>query len=492
VFRVILSPAGQFAVLGASLAFTVAIVGLGAVRYRGTHNPSALFVTWGFAVLAANTLLVMIWSFAHPAARGPFPFPVYTNDFATDVVRAGRQAFAWWVIGWIGAGMGLLILRPWWDRRGRKPVDSRAVAVVAIAATAALDLLAALATKTAQSTTRVVFSVRTASPVVIGWITALVAIVVLVAATARLVRRPPSQLLAGLGAGFAATSIGLQLQHVTIGTDLFRRADLASVVALALVFGAMLVDERTDHTRMRRATDRAQAVMGGRAEIASMLGHEVKGPVATIRGLAGTTIAHYDRLSDTERQEFISLIEQESRKLLTTVDQASLGMKVDARTLSFVQHPTELAVVVRDVVDGFDAGEHQLTFEAPEPAATATVDRKWLAEAVRQVLLNAAAFSPPRSPIRIVVRQMDPNTAAVDVIDAGPGIPRDQWETVFQKFAPWRPEGYEEAAGTGLGLFIARGIVRAHGGDIRFADRPSGGTMLSIQLPTGRPMEGTV
>jgi signal transduction histidine kinase len=325
-----------------------------------------------------------------------------------------------------------------------------------------------------------------------GWVLAVLAFFALGVAGVRLIRqrRGGSAMLAA--ASFVA-ALGLlsTARKSTFATGWFEWVDVWPMLVAALAFTALLVDLRVDTSRMRRATDRARAVMGGRAEIANMLGHEVKGPVATIRGLAGTTITHYDRLSDTERREFLSLIEQESRKLLTTVDQASLGMKVDARTLSFVTHPTELAVVVRDVVDGFDAGEHQLTFDAPEPAATATVDRKWLAEAVRQVLLNAATFSPPRSPIRIVVRQMDRNTAAVDIIDAGPGIPRDQWETVFQKFAPWRPEGYEEVAGTGLGLFIARGIVRAHGGDVRFADRPSGGTMLSIQLPTGRPMEGT-
>jgi signal transduction histidine kinase len=173
------------------------------------------------------------------------------------------------------------------------------------------------------------------------------------------------------------------------------------------------------------------------------------------------------------------------------VDQASLGMKVDARTLSFITHPTDLAVVVRDVLDGFDAGQHQLTFDAPDPSATATVDRKWLAEAVRQVVLNAATYSPARSPIRIVVRRVDGATASIDVIDEGPGIPADQREAVFEKFAAWRPAGYEDVAGTGLGLFIARGIVRAHGGDVSFSDRVREGTMLSIRLPTEGPAGGT-
>lgn len=494
--------------LGASLALAVAIIGLGAVRYRGTRNPSALFLTTGFAVLAANILLVIVWSGLHPAMQATYRSHSFANFPPPPLARTGREVLGWWFVGWLGAGTGLLVLRPWWDRRGRRPLDPKIVGASALGMTVLLDALVAVATRVTPVATILygestgvngtsvrrgltVFSVRTTTPGAVGWCLGIAAMIMVLAAAARLIRRPMAQLLAGLGASVAVIGLGCQLQRVDLATGLFRWVDLTFVAALALVFGAMLVDERTDHTRMRRATDRARAVMGGRAEIASMLGHEVKGPVATIRGLAATTLTHYERLSDAERREFLSLIEQESRKLLTTVDQASLGMKVDAHTLSFITHPTDLAVVVRDVLDGFDPGSHLLTFDAPEPAATATVDRKWLAEALRQLVVNAATYSPAQAPIRIVVRRLDGATAAIDVIDQGPGIPPDKREAVFEKFAAYRPPGYEDVAGTGLGLFIARGIARAHGGDIHFSDRPSGGTMLSIRLPTEGPTGGT-
>jgi signal transduction histidine kinase len=507
VFRVILSPSGQFFMLGTAFALAVAIVGIGAVRYRGTRNPSALFLTTGFAVLAANILLVIVWSGLYPAMQGAYQLRSLANVFSPPLAKTGREVLGWWFVGWLGAGTGLLVLRPWWDRRGRRPLDPKIAGAAALGITVLLDALVAVATRAAPGVNipynnptdfnhaflhgLTVFSVRTTTPGVVGWCLGIAAMIMVLAAAARLIRRPMAQLLAGLGASVAVIGLGFQLQRVDLATGLFRWVDLTFVAALALVFGAMLVDERTDHTRMRRATDRARAVMGGRAEIASMLGHEVKGPVATIRGLAATTLTHYERLSDAERREFLSLIEQESRKLLVTVDQASLGMKVDAHTLSFITHPTDLAVVVRDVLDGFDPGSHLLTFDAPEPAATATVDRKWLAEALRQLVVNAATYSPAQAPIRIVVRRLDGATAAIDVIDQGPGIPTDKREAVFEKFAAYRPPGYEDVAGTGLGLFIARGIARAHGGDIHFSDRPSGGTMLSIRLPTEGPTGGT-
>ncbi|MEA2551295.1 MAG: two-component system, OmpR family, sensor kinase [Actinomycetota bacterium] len=476
----------QQAVAAAFAVFAFAVAALAGVRYRGTKDPATLFVSVAFLTLAVNAAVFGMW----------WPRRNLDPGLSGTLVDPLGPVTAW-IGGWLIAALSLLLTRPWWDRRGRPAIRPTLVVGAASVLTALIDVIAIAAhpdVRPSGPIQHVGYPTPSGNASVKGpgWVLVVLALIALGVAGVRLIRqrRGGSAMLAA--ASFVA-ALGLlsTARKSTFATGWFEWVDVWPMLVAALAFTALLVDLRVDTSRMRRATDRARAVMGGRAEIASMLGHEVKGPVATIRGLAGTTITHYDRLSDTERQEFLSLIEQESRKLLTTVDQASLGMKVDARTLSFVTHPTELAVVVRDVVDGFDAGEHQLTFDAPEPAATATVDRKWLAEAVRQVLLNAATFSPPRSPIRIVVRQMDRNTAAVDIIDAGPGIPRDQWETVFQKFAPWRPEGYEEAAGTGLGLFIARGIVRAHGGDVRFADRPSGGTMLSIQLPTGRPMEGT-
>jgi signal transduction histidine kinase len=482
---VTLSPPGQFFTLGAALTLALVITGLCAVRYRGTRNPAALFLTTGFAVLAANVLLVVVWRRLHPGMGSQQAAQVSAT--AVPTFRAGRQVLGWWFIGWVGAGAGLLLARPWWDRRGRKPLDPRIVAGLAAASTFLLDMIVALVTRAAPAAT----ALRTPGPGTAAWILGVVVVGLLIAAGVRSLRRPWASLFVCLAAFVGAGAAAAQLQHVTLASDAFRRIDFASVVALALVFGALLLDERTDRTRMRRATDRARAVMGGRAEIASMLGHEVKGPVATIRGLAATTINHYERLSDAERREFLSLIEQESRKLLVTVDQASLGMKVDARTLSFVTNPTNLALVVRDVLDSFDAGEHQLTFTAPDPAVTTTVDRKWLAEALRQLVVNAATFSPPRSPIKIVVRRANQATGTIDVIDEGPGVPLDKRETVFEKFAAYRPPGYEEAAGTGLGLFIARGIARAHGGDVRFADRPREGTMLSIELPIEGPTGGT-
>ena len=83
-----------------------------------------------------------------------------------------------------------------------------------------------------------------------------------------------------------------------------------------LLLVAVLLMQRADASRMRRATDRAEEIMEGRAEIASMIAHEVRGPVTTIRGLADGAPPTTTGLSDEERREFFGLIEQESRRLL--------------------------------------------------------------------------------------------------------------------------------------------------------------------------------
>jgi signal transduction histidine kinase len=112
-------------------------------------------------------------------------------------------------------------------------------------------------------------------------------------------------------------------------------------------------------------------------------------------------------------------------------------------------------------------------------------DLRWIVEAVRQLVDNAAKFSPPEAPIAVATR-IENGAATIEVVDRGPGIPPERRDEVFDKYPNWRPDGYEQAAGSGLGLFLVRGIVDAHRGDVGIVDAPGGGTMLRIRIP----MEG--
>jgi signal transduction histidine kinase len=101
---------------------------------------------------------------------------------------------------------------------------------------------------------------------------------------------------------------------------------------------------------------------------------------------------------------------------------------------------------------------------------------------VRQLVSNAARYSPGGSPIEVSARR-DGATGVIEVSDEGPGIPADMRERVFEKFPNWRPDGYVDQPGTGLGLFICRGIVAEHDGEIGVVDGPGGGTMLRVRIP---------
>lgn len=234
--------------------------------------------------------------------------------------------------------------------------------------------------------------------------------------------------------------------------------------------------------------ERAREVLEGRAEIAARLAHELRGPVSTLRGLAGTTLAHYDGLSDDDRREFLGLIRHEAERLESLVEQIALALRLDAGSLRFDIRRRDLAQVVQTAVDGADAGDHPLEVEVTGPLE-APIDVTHVGFLVRQLVDNAAKFSPAGSPITVRLVH-DGNDALIEVTDVGPGIPGDRREAVFERFADQRPQGYEDRPGAGLGLFICRAVARAHRGDASISDGPEGGTMLTVRLPLEDRMAG--
>jgi signal transduction histidine kinase len=235
-------------------------------------------------------------------------------------------------------------------------------------------------------------------------------------------------------------------------------------------------------SRVRRASDRATEVMEGRAEIASIVAHDVRGPAGTIRSVAGSLRTSYQRLGDPERLEFVGMIEQESLRLLRVADQMSLGLKADAATLPYTMVVRDLEGPVLQGLHDAEVGGRDVRLDI-DTDLRASVDARWLAEAVRQGIENAMKFSPPDTPIDLRVRA-DGDAAVMEVQDAGPTIPPEMHERVFEKFCRWRPYGYEDVSGSGLGLFIVRTIARAHDGDARIATAAGDtGTILEIRVP---------
>jgi signal transduction histidine kinase len=219
-----------------------------------------------------------------------------------------------------------------------------------------------------------------------------------------------------------------------------------------------------------------------RAETASKLAHELKNPLMAIKGLASTGSRLFDQLQEEERREFFGLIDDEAARLTRIVDQASTAMKVDAEQVIYLLNEEDLGNLVEKAAWSCPHGDHPMSVET-DPGIVIRADRRHLTEALGNLVENATKFSPPDAPIDVSARMGRNGTAVIEIADRGPGIPPERVEQVFERFGAWRPAGYEETPGAGLGLFLARAHVLAHAGRVDVAEREDGGTILRITLP---------
>ena len=456
----------SWVVLVWGLAAAVALVT--ANGYRTRRDPALL-------LLAAGTAALGLW------------YLLYTVTAQVRAARATDLPVDNWlrVLGSYGPSFGLLafvaclvMTVPWRDRRGRPPLRVPTVVLsVAIPSLVAGVIVIVSHSSPTNAQFRVEAGVLAAIALVSG---------------ARAITRGGWHRWVG-GASFAIMLAAAGLWVLTQEGASLRTTETAVLwflfmpaVAVVAVLLGVLLSQRSEAVRLRRASDRAAQVMEGRAEIASIVAHDVRGPAGTIRSVAGSLRTSYGRLSDNERLEFVGMIEQESLRLLRVAEQMSLGLKTDAGTLPFTLVARDIEGPILQGVHDAEAGSREIRLDV-DPSIRARVDERWLAEGVRQGLENAMKFSPPDTPIDVRGRA-EGATAVVEVEDQGPGIPEDMREAVFQKFCRWRPNGYEDRPGSGLGLFVVRSIAQEHDGDALVAEGAHGGTILQIRLP----LEGAV
>ena len=233
-----------------------------------------------------------------------------------------------------------------------------------------------------------------------------------------------------------------------------------------------------------RTAARLKLLMDGQRRLLHDVSHELRSPLARLQAAVGLA-----RQQPCNVDASMDRIERESVRMDRLIDELLILSRVEAGMGSRHEDNVDLAELVTEVVQDasfeLDAQSARVTFEVDLDAVGNTNirgDAEMLHRALENVVRNAARHTPSGGKVQIVAK-FDRARRAIQltIADEGPGVPPQELEGIFEPF--FRGEGERGTTGHGLGLAIARSVVKAHGGSIRASNRASGGLAVEIIVP---------
>lgn len=211
---------------------------------------------------------------------------------------------------------------------------------------------------------------------------------------------------------------------------------------------------------------RVTAMLDEKDRMLGAIGHDLRTPLAALR----VRIESVD--DDEDRERMAGIIAEMSDTLEDILSFARLGRSSEAKV------DTDLAALVEAVVDDFRDLDQPVS-AGDAARLPARLRPTLMRRAVRNLIENAIKYAGAAE-VQVIAR---PDAAVIEVADRGPGIPEEQREAVFEAFTRLEGSRNRETGGIGLGLALARAIVRDAGGELALAGRPGGGLLATIVLP---------
>jgi signal transduction histidine kinase len=219
-----------------------------------------------------------------------------------------------------------------------------------------------------------------------------------------------------------------------------------------------------------------------KADFTSMVAHELGNPLAAIRGL--TDMLATGALSPADQAHAVTAIQNQTEALTALAADVQAAATVEREDFAIVPRPVLLRALLADASQYARTlpGEHALvTPIVTQQMVWADPDR--IGQVLRNLLSNAAKYSPSGTTIELCAR-MRGERVRIEVVDYGYGIDPSDVVRIFEKFGRGRDRAGRRVAGVGLGLYLSRRIVRAHGSDLTVESSPGAGSTFGFDLET--------
>ena len=234
-----------------------------------------------------------------------------------------------------------------------------------------------------------------------------------------------------------------------------------------------------------------RAVEQMKSNFVSTVSHELRTPLTSIYGFAETLLRQDVLFGESERETFLRYIASESERLTAIVDSLLSVAQLDAGGMNVEIAETDVGKIVTEAVRSAkstpSANGHRFRVMLEDEPLEAAADRDKLGQVLSHLLDNAIRYSPAGGTVTVGARRADA-MVEVRVEDEGVGISRAEQQRIFRKF--YRGEAAAKTVGageTGLGLFLAEGLVGAMGGRIWVESDEGSGSVFTFELPSALP-----
>jgi PAS domain S-box-containing protein len=220
-----------------------------------------------------------------------------------------------------------------------------------------------------------------------------------------------------------------------------------------------------------------------RSDLVATVAHELRSPLTGVKGFVQALLNRWDKLNDEQKKLMLATVSSDSDRLSRLIAELLDVARIDTGRLQLYPRPSDVGVLVTRVVDSVAMSTSRPIELSVDGKPELVVDPDKFTQVVTNLVENAVRHGEGLVHVNvepIPSAQGELDDVRLEVTDEGEGIPLDLRRRVFTKFWTGGARG-----GSGLGLYIVNGLVRAHGGTVTIDDAPGGGARVSTTWPSG-------